>query len=62
MNKIILYIIIAITAFTFYSCAGVTVSSGVGYGMYGGPYGYGTWGYSPRVNVGMYGGGYRYYP
>lgn len=50
------------TAVTFYSCAGVQVSSGVSYGIQGGPYGYGAWGMQPRVNVGVYGGGYRYYP
>lgn len=67
--KIILIYIIAFTviAATFYSCAGFQVSTSVGYGVSGGPYGfggyggyggYGNFGY-PRVNTGIYHGGYR---
>lgn len=65
MKIILIYIItLTIIAVSFYSCAGFQVSSSVGFGVSGGPYGYGgyggygNYGY-PRVNTGVYHGGYR---
>ncbi|HAY33710.1 MAG TPA: hypothetical protein PK536_05200 [Ignavibacteria bacterium] len=60
MKNLLIYFIITLILYTFTSCAGVTVSSSVGYGINSGPYGYGSYRY-PNVNVGIYHGGYRGY-
>ncbi|MBL8007099.1 MAG: hypothetical protein JNJ56_06170 [Ignavibacteria bacterium] len=59
MKKILLGFLILFVVTTFFSCANTQVSTGIGFGVSSGPYGYGShWGY-PSVNVGVYGGGYR---
>jgi hypothetical protein len=56
MRKILIYILISIIVTTFFYCTGLTLSSGIGIGISGGPYGTH---FTPTVNAGIYGGGYR---